>query len=434
MNRDILRLAIPNIISNVSVPLLGLIDLAILGRLDSIIYLDAVAVGAMVFNFLYWNFSFLRMGASGLTAQAYGAGDATEQLHVLVRGLLIACLGGIILILFRTQAGQLVFSLIGASEAVTAEALKYFSIRIFAAPATIALFAFSGWFIGMQNAVYPMLISIAVNVLNGIASYYFAIVLGFNAEGVAWGTVIAQYFGLALSILFFKKRFAFSFSDLSVAVLLQRDRLKLFFSVNSDIFLRTLCVIAVMSFFTSRSASHSDHILAVNTMLLQLFLTYSFFIDGFAYAAEALVGKYYGSGDRRKLLASVRALFMFGIGVSVAISLVFFVADDWILRMLTDNETVLSAGRPYLIWLQTIPLVSALAFLWDGVYIGATATRLMRNSLFISAAIFFISFFTVPDSWGNHGLWFSFVLFLVVRGVIQTFLFKPKILLARFKR
>ncbi len=431
MNREILRLVIPNIISNVSVPLLGLIDLAVLGRLDSIIYLDAVAVGSLVFNFVYWNFSFLRMGASGLTAQAYGSGDRSEQLHVIVRGLLIAFLAGAFLVIFRVQIAHLVFRLLGASPDVTAEAINYFRIRIFAAPATIALFAFSGWFIGMQNAVYPMLISIAVNLLNAGMSYYLAITAGMSAQGVALGTVFSQYIGLVLCIIFFVQKFDVSFAETKFSVLFDRSKLLRFFTVNSDIFLRTLCVIGVMSFFTSNSASNSNEILAVNTILLQFFLMYSFFIDGFAYAAESLVGKYYGRDNRRQLLRAVKSLFAIGVGVSIFISAIFCFTGDHVLGLLTDNYSIIHAGAPYLIWVKVIPLVSVFAFLWDGVFIGATATRLMRNSLFFSAGVFFLSFYAFPSTWGNHGLWFSFVLFLLSRGLFQTIVFKKHILLRR---
>lgn len=431
MNRDILRLAIPNIISNVSIPLLGLIDLAVLGRLDSIIYLDAVAVGALVFNFVYWNFSFLRMGASGLTAQAYGADDRSEQLHVLLRGLVIALVAGVLLVIFHRSAGELAFRLIGASPQVTAEALNYFNVRIMAAPATIAMFAFSGWFIGMQNAVYPMIVAIAVNLLNAGLSYYFAITMGLNARGVALGSVVAQYIGLALCMLVFIYRYRFSMADARLSQLFQRDKMRRFFSVNSDIFLRTLCVIGVMSFFTSRSAVHSDHILAVNTILLQFFLTYSFFIDGFAYSAEALVGKHYGSGDRREVLSAVRSLFKLGVAVSLVVAAVFAMAGDRVMYLLTDNADVIAAGQPYMIWVKLVPLVSVLAFLWDGVYIGATATRQMRNSLFLAAAVFFAAYYSMPAACGNHGLWLSFMLFLISRGLYQTFVFKHTVLLRR---
>ena len=220
-------------------------------------------------------------------------------------------------------------------------------------------------------------------------------------------------------------------ADARLSQLFQRDKIRRFFSVNSDIFLRTLCVIGVMSFFTSRSAVHSDHILAVNTILLQFFLTYSFFIDGFAYSAEALVGKHYGSGDRREVLSTVRSLFKLGVSVSLVVAAVFAMAGDRVMYLLTDNADVIDAGQPYMIWVKLVPLVSVLAFLWDGVYIGATATRQMRNSLFLAAAVFFAAFYSMPPAWGNHGLWLSFMLFLISRGLFQTFVFKRTVLLRR---
>jgi len=431
VNKEILRLAIPNVISNVTVPLLGLIDLAILGRLGSVTYLDAVAVGSLIFNFVYWNFSFLRMGTSGLTAQAYGTGDSTEQLNVLARGLTIAFFAGVLLIMLRSPIGHLAFSVIESSDHVTAEAEKYFSIRIFAAPATICLFAFSGWFIGMQNSIIPMTVAIAVNICNGVLNYIFAIKMEMNAEGVAIGTVVSQYFGFSLSAILFFTRYPYRFSDLSARVVFATDKLKHFFSVNRDIFLRTFCVIAVMSFFTSKSAAHSDTILAVNTILVQYFLTYSFFIDGFAYAAEALVGKYMGANRRRDMLASIKSLFNWGIGISAIIAICFAIAGENIMRLLTNNMAIIAESREYLLWIKIIPLVSMLAFLWDGVYIGATATKTMRNSLFIATSVFFATYFSIYNKWGNHGLWLAFVLFLLSRGIFQTIFFKRQILLKK---
>lgn len=431
INKEILRLAIPNVISNVTVPLLGLIDLAILGRLDSVIYLDAVAVGSLIFNFVYWNFSFLRMGASGLTAQAYGAGDKSEQINVLIRGLVIAFFAGLLLILLKTPVGHLAFNLIESSEHVSAEAEKYFSIRIFAAPATIGLFAFSGWFIGMQNAIIPMIVAIAVNICNGILNYIFAIKMGMNAEGVAYGTVFSQYFGFSLSLALYLYKYPYNYSTLSAPVIFATEKLKRFFSVNRDIFLRTFCVIAVMSFFTSKSAAHSDTILAVNTILVQYFLTYSFFIDGFAYAAEALVGKYLGANQRRNMLAAIKSLFNWGVGISLVISICFVFAGENIMLLLTDNYKIIDESKEYLLWIKITPLVSMLAFLWDGVYIGATATKMMRNSLMVAASVFFAAYFSLNEVWGNHGLWFSFMLFLLSRGVFQSFFFKKHVLLKR---
>jgi multidrug resistance protein, MATE family len=433
LNKEILKLAFPNIISNISVPLLGLVDIAVLGHLPDIVYLNSVAVGSLVFNFIYWNFSFLRMGASGLSAQAYGQGNIIEQRNILIRGIAIACAAGLLLVIIKKPLGDFALYAIGASKEVTAEASKYFYIRMYEAPAAIGLFAISGWFIGMHKPSYAMAAALATNLVNVALNYWLAIILGMYAEGVALGTVISQYTGLAIAAAIAYKKFPALKDTAARAVkeAMKGKEMRRFFTVNRDIFLRTLCVIFVMSFFTSRSAIYSDTVLAANTILMKYFLFYSFFIDGFAYAAESITGRLAGAGRRRELLRYSKGIFAWGASVSICIAACFAAAGDNIMSILTSSQEVISTGAQYMPWIWAVPIIGAAGFLWDGIYIGATAARTMRNSLFTAAAVFFASYFPLSVLMGNHGLWLAFLLFLAARGLFQTLAFKKYVLLKR---
>lgn len=418
-NRELLRLAIPNIISNIMVPVNGIIDLAILGHVGSMPDIGALALGGLIFNFIYWNFAFLRMGASGLSAQAYGADDIKELNLVLYRGLCFALLGGLLLIALQTPVFRIAEFFIEGSDAVMSLTAEYFFIRIYAAPATIGIYALTGWYIGVQDSMTPMRASILVNIVNVILNLIFVLEFDMLIDGVAFGTLIAQYAGLIFLLVYMnvkhKNHIDIAYMKLSVVL----KGMRRFFTINADIFLRTLTVIVVMSFFTSKSAAHSDEILAINTILLQYFLVFSFFIDGFAYAAEALVGKYIGADEKSKLRNVVRLVFKWGFGVSIIISLVFFIGDEEIINLLTDDRDLVEQSKPYLIWVKLIPLAAFAAFVWDGVYIGATKTKLMRNSLFIAGAVFFtIYYFLYPET-GNHGIWIAFYGYMISRGIYQ---------------
>ena len=288
MNRKILSLAIPNIVSNITIPLLGMVDMAIVGHLGDDALIGGIGIGTSVFNFIYWNFAFLRMGTSGLTAQSYGARNFPEITAVLVRALSVSLLAAVLLILFREPVGRLAFRMMDGTPHTMGYAAEYFYARIWAAPATVSLFAFQGWFIGMQNSRFPMYISIAINLVNILCCLWFALGLGWGITGVAWGTVVAQYTGLLLSValwLRYYRRFG-RYVDL-------RDSLRLrpmtaFFRINGDIFLRTACIVIVYTFFTAASSGMGDTLLAVNMLLMQLFTLFSYLMDGFAYAGEAL--------------------------------------------------------------------------------------------------------------------------------------------------
>ncbi len=425
MNRKILRLAVPNIISNITVPLLGIVDLAVVGHLQGIWFVGAVALGSTVFNFVYWGFSFLRMSTSGMAAQMYGSGDEKGSREVLHRAVITGLLAGLVILLLQVPIEKISFYLLEGSEKTEHFAIRYFYIRIWAAPATLMLYAFNGWFLGMQNARYPMIVTLVINLLNIVLDLLFVMGLHMNSDGVALGTLLANYAGLATALLLLRKKYPGAFLRIPVRILLNAQKIKDFFHINFNIFLRTLCLILVFTFFTARSAVYGDTILAVNTLLLQFFMFFSFFMDGFAYAAEALTGRYTGAGDTALLRRSVRALFRWGILLSLPFSLAYLTAGNFILSLLTDNPTILQAARPYLFWVSIVPLISFPAFLWDGIYIGATASAGMRNTmLFSTIAVFFPLWYFTQGSLGNHSLWLALILFLISRGLSMGFLAK----------
>ncbi len=421
MNRDILKLALPAIAGNITVPLLGMADMALMGHLPSEEYIGAIALGSMLFNFIYWAFGFLRMGTSGLTAQAYGKKDWQETSYSLYRALLLAVVTGLTLILMKWPLAELAFYLIKGSETVEALARNYFMIRVYAAPAALSLFALTGWFIGMQNSRIPVMVLIAINIMNIGLNFLFVYGLDMTSNGIAFGTLIAQYTGLALAILFLITKFKKFLTPVQKEILAEMQAVKRFFSINKNIFIRTFCIIAVHTFFTSHSAAINDNILAVNSLLLQYLMLFSFVADGFAYAGEALTGKFFGSRDKAKLNLAIKKLFQWGFGLAGLFTLAYMLGGETILNLLTSNEELKPLAREYMPWVWLIPITGVAAFTWDGIYIGATAGPAMRDSLLLAAfAVFFPVFFLGRAALGNHALWLAMLLFMLARGIIQT--------------
>lgn len=417
-HREILKLATPNIISNITVPLLGMVDLAVVGHLDQAYYIGAVALGSTLFNFIYWGFGFLRMSTSGLAAQAYGAGKQEESALILQRTGLISLLLALGLLVLQYPIAELAFFLIRGSSEAEHFARTYFFIRIWAAPATLLLYSLNGWFLGMQNARYTMYVTLTINLLNIIFDLMFVNVFQMHSDGVALGTVLANYSGLLVAWILFRKKYRKYLHLRRRKDLLESKALRILFGINSDIFIRTACLIAVFTYFTARSAYYGDNILAANTLLLQFFMFFSYLIDGFAFAAEALTGKHIGSGDNMALRKTIRLLFFWGMMISIPFSAAYFLAGKNILRILTNNAEVIAIAGAYLFWTGIIPLISYPAFLWDGIFIGATATAGMRNTMLISTLIFFFPvYFSLQPVLGNHALWLALVTFLVSRGV-----------------
>ncbi len=429
MNREIVKLAIPNIVSNITVPLLGLIDLALMGHLGSEVYIGAISLGGVIFNFIYWGFGFLRMSTSGFTAQAFGEKNEQESITILFRALFVTLGLSFLILLLQSPIAWASFKIIGGSEEVENLANQYFRIRVWAAPAALSLFVFSGWFLGMQNARYPMFIAILVNVANIVLSVFFVFGLNMKSEGVALGTALSQYVGLTAAILFLLKKYRYLLPKVSKQNIFDVRILRNFFKVNSNIFIRSFCIILVFTFFTSKSASIDDTILAVNSLLIQLLLFFSFFIDGFAFAGEALVGKYVGAKETENLKKVVKMLFYWGAGLAVLFTLIYLPGAGLILKLLTSQAEVIKSAQPFLFWVVLIPITNFASFVWDGIYIGATASKAMRNTLLISTFFVFVPVYYFLNSLlGNHALWLGMILFMLSRGVIQTVWYKKAIL------
>lgn len=419
----ILRLAIPNIITNLTVPLLSMVDLHLMGYLNNEVYMGAVAMGNVVFNFVYWGFAFLRMSISGLAAQTYGADNRDESAETLWRGLAMVALGSLLLIGLQVPIVKFSLGLMDGSEQVKELAGTYFHIRIWSAPATIAQMVFFGWFLGMQNAFVPMVISVSVNVANVLCSFFFVKILGFHIEGVAWASVYAHYLGLLLCLCFLWVRYRFVFQVFNIDRLFRVSGYGNFLYVSGDIFVRTLCVIAVFTFFTSQSAGLGNTVLAANSALIQFLLFFAYFLDGFAYAAEAVVGRLVGGGNHGQLKRAVKQLFVWGGVFAGAFTLLYLFFAERLMWALTNHAAVVDEASRYFVWVAFVPLTSFMSFIWDGVYIGSTASKAMRNTMLFSTLLFFfLPFYLFRASMGNHAIWLSMLLFFLMRGVSQTLL------------
>ena len=426
MNRKILNLAIPNIISNLSVPLLGAVDTALVGHLEEAYYLGAIAVGSMIFNFIFWGFGFLRMGTTGLTAQAFGEENQTDSIMTLARALTVAIVFGILIVLFQKWIADLSFWLVEASPEVEHYTRIYFEIRIFTAPATLSLYAINGWFLGMQNARYPMIVTVFLNSLNIGLDVLFVYGMGMTVDGVAIGTLIARYAGVTLAVVLLIYKYHRWLSGYVQDLLLEVKALKKFFSVNRDIFIRTLCLIFTFSFFTAKSAEFGDVVLAANSILLQLWMIVSYGTDGFAYAAESLIGRYTGSDQQKRVRLAIKYCFIWGTSIGVIASLVYALFDVHILGIFTNQQDVIDTAMVYFLWTVAGPTVSSFSYIWDGIFIGATATGPMRDSMIVATLIVFLPAYAIGvHYWGNHALWLSMTLFMLARGATLTY-FAPK--------
>ena len=420
MNRRILHLAIPSIVSNITVPLLGLVDVTIVGHLGATAYIGAIAVGGLLFNILYWNFGFLRMGTSGLTSQAYGRKDKDAEIRVLVQAVSVGLFSALAMLILQYPIERLAFRLLDTSAEVEQYAVTYFRICIWGAPAVLAQYGFTGWFIGMQNSRYPMYIAIVMNVINIVCSSCFVFLFGMKVEGVALGTVVAQYSGVIMAWWLWFYNYKELRGRITFRGSLQLIAMRRFFAVNRDIFLRTLCLIGVTTFFTSTGARQGDVILAVNTLLMQLFTLFSYIMDGFAYAGEALSGRYVGACNLVQLKRAVKALFGWGVGLSLVFTLLYGIGGENFLGLLTNDTVVIETAGHYFYWVLAIPLAGFAAFLWDGILIGATATRFMLWAMLVASGSFFVIYYCFSGATNNHMLWLAFLVYLALRGGMQT--------------
>ncbi len=423
-NNQILRLALPSIVTNVTVPLLGMADMAIVGHIGDAVYIGAIAVGSMVFNLIYWVFGFLRMGTSGMTAQARGARDFAGVITLLIRSVKVALLVSALILVAQVPLRWVSFWLIDPSPEIVPLATLYFDICVWGAPAMMVQYAVSGWYIGMQNTRVPMLVAVFQNIVNIAASLLAVFVLKMKVDGIALGTVVAQYAGAAVSLLLWMNYYRKLWSYRRQSPLDSRRLSFLaFFRVNRDIFLRTLFLVMVNFLFLSVGASQGTLILAVNTLLMQFYILFSYVMDGFAFAGEALGGRYWGAGNAVSFKSVVRRLFAWGCMMVFLFTLSYVALGQVLVGLLTSDTAVVEASHEFFPWVLAIPAAGMAAFVWDGVFIGVTATRGMLAATFFSAVLFILTYSLLHTFMGNHALWLSFILFLLMRGCVQTFWF-----------
>lgn len=428
-DRQILKIALPSIVSNITVPLLGLVDVSIVGHFGSASYIGAIAVGGLMFNVIYWLFAFLRMGTTGMTSQTYGRRDLSETVRMMVRALTVGLMVAFLLLVLQKPLCQGVLALLSPSDDVVGLALTYYNICIWGAPAVLSLYAFSGWFVGMQNSKAPMAIAIVQNVVNIASSLFFVYVCGMKVEGVAYGTLIAQYAGVLMAVAIWLRHYRRllrhgSVSLADVVGARAKEPMTRFFKVNTDIFFRTLCLVSVTMFFTSASAAQGDVMLAVNTLLTQFFTIFSYVMDGFAFAGEALAGKSIGAGNRTAFGAVVRRLLLWGVVIGLLFTIAYAVGGTSFVGVLTNDASVTSASSDYMLYVALLPACSVVGFIMDGIFIGATASRQMLVSMMSATFVFFTIQYLFSAEGGNHALWAAFLSYLFMRGAVQMFLLR----------
>jgi len=421
INKEILRLAIPNMISNILIPMLGIIDTAIAGYIGEDVNIAALSIGTTIFSFIYWNCSFLRMGTTGLTAQAFGARQKKECANTLLRSFWLAIIISFFLVVFQKPIGNFSLYVMQGSSRVQSLAAEYLFARIWAVPASITLFALHGWFIGMQDAKTPMIISIISVIANTIFCLVFVFRFDMGITGIAYGTVLAQYLALLCTgILWFIKYSDYAkYFDIKESF--KMEPIVRFFHINKDIFLRSACVTIVYTFFTAASARFGDTILATNALLMQLFTLFSYMADGFAYAGESLSGRFVGEKNAEMLKRFIRRLLFWSVVIALFFVLIYVVAWKQILMIFSPSNAILNTAEAYIGWIIAVPLVGCIPFMIDGIMVGATKTKLLRNTVFISTALFFTCFYILTPYLGNIALWLSFLIFLLSRGVLLYF-------------
>ena len=419
MNKEIYRIALPAIVANVTIPLLGLLDTAIAGHLGSAAYIGAVAVGAMMFNLIYFSFGFLRMSTSGLTAQHYGRGDREGAVKVLRDSLAVAALIGVAVIVLQWPLQWLLLRVIGASPQVASLASRYFFLCVWGAPPILMMMAVKGWLLGMQDSRGPMLISITVNVVNTVVSLVAVYALDMGFMGIAAGTLASEFLGLAYSLMLLWRRFPEHASMLWRGRWWPLDVSRRYFTVSGDIFVRSFLLTLVHLAMVSLGARSGDLVLAVNSLMLQLNTFYAYFMDGIAFAGEALVGKYYGAGNSTQLRRCIRSLFLWGTVLAVVFTAAYSFPHE-IFSVLTSEQSVVDLSLDYRWWIAALPLAGMAAFVWDGVFIGLTRSRGMLLAVAVATALFFALNALLPATLGNHRLWAAFTAYLSARGLTQT--------------
>jgi MATE family multidrug resistance protein len=418
------------ILSNVSVPLLGMVDTGVTGHLEDAVYLGAVAIGSTIFGFLYAGFNFLRMGTTGITAQKFGANDGDGVKIALGQALIVALAIALVLILLQVPIAALAMNLLGPEQGIAVFAEQYFNIRIWSAPATLANYALIGWFIGLQNARIPLYIVLAINITNIILDLVFVLGLGMTVDGVAAASVIAEFTGLAVGATFVISHLKRHSGHMNISHLVTLKEYTAFFAVNLHLLVRTMALMFAFAFVTAAGARLGGLVLAANAVLMNMLNLMSFALDGFAHAAEALVGKAVGEKNRASLKRAVTLALRWSLYVSVLFTLFFLVGGKPIIRLLTDIPEVIEVADVYLPWLALLPMVAVWSYLYDGVFVGATRAREMRDIMLVSTFLVFVPAWYVFDFLGNHGLWLALTLFLASRGIGMHFYYRKRVLTA----
>ena len=422
MNREILHIALPAIVANITIPLLGLLDTAIAGHLGAASYIGAIAVGSMIFNLVYWNFGFLRMSTSGLTAQAYGRSDRAGCRSVLREACTVALVVAAAIVALQVPLLRLALWVIDPSAQVRALAVTYYYIVVWGAPPVLLMMPIKGWLLGMQDSRGAMWVSIVVNVLNIVASLVAVYVLHLGFRGIAVGTLVAEWLGLVYAVAVTRRHRVIDIPESNTDPVPQASGFRRFFTVSGDIFVRSFLLMLVNLAVVAIGARSGDLILAVNALMQQLNTLFAYFMDGIAFAGEALVGKYYGRGHTARLRLCVRRLFVWG-GVLTVVFTVIYAFPHHIFSLLTDAGEVVTAAMDYRWWCALLPAAGMAAFVWDGVFIGLTRSRGMLVAVAVASVVFAALYWALPVSMGNHRLWLAF---LAVRGAVQTGIFHLK--------
>jgi MATE family multidrug resistance protein len=427
-DRDVWRIAAPMVLSNISVPLLGMVDTGVVGHLESAVYIGAVAIGSTIFSFLYSGMNFLRMGTTGIAAQRYGAGDNDGLRLSLGQAMVVAIAIAITAMVLQGPIGALGMSLLGATGELEANALQYFHIRIWSAPGTLANYVMIGWFLGLQNARVPLLIFLTINLTNIALDLLFVIGFGMKVDGVALASVIAEYAGLAVALGFATRELRRRAGHWPVEKFVRIREYGAYFAINANLFIRTTTLIFTISFVTAQGARMGGLILAANAILQQMQNLTAFGLDGFAHAAEALVGKAIGERRQQALERSVQLCLKWSLIFAAGFSAAYVVAGPALINLLTDLPEVRETTLRYLPWMIVSPLVSVWSFLYDGVYVGATRAREMRNIMLFSTFAVFLPAWYLLQFLGNDGLWLAFMLFLASRGIGMHFRYRKSVL------
>jgi len=407
------------ITANISTPLLGLVDTAVLGHLDNALFLSAVAVAGLIFSFLFWGFGFLRMGTSGLTAQAFGSKNDLELQAILFRALFIACGISLFILFLQKPIATLSFYLISSPSDIEAIAQQYFFIRIWSAPATLCQYVILGWFLGCQNTKIPLLIIIVTNLSNIGLDLLFVNHYRMHADGVALASVIAEYTGLTIGSLFLIKFLPRSQPSISWRLIFQAEKIKAMLLINSHLFIRTLCLIFTFSFFTLQGAKLGSNILAANAILLNFQTLMAYVLDGFAHAAEALTGRALGAKNKALFQKSFKTAGLWSLLTALSFSLLFLFFGSPIINILTHLSIVREQAYSYLPWVAILPLASYFSFLMDGIFIGATLSKQMRDAILLALLFVFLPTWYFSQHLGNHGLWLSLTVFMLMRSLIM---------------